>query len=149
MYKKTITYIDFDDNEVTETLYFHMTEAELMEMELANNGIQKRYENAMENNNAYELSQLMKDLILRSYGEKSQDGRRFVKTQEMQDAFKASEAYSKFYTELMQSEDMASEFVRKILPSNLKETAENALREREAKKKIEAPKAENSGIEMN
>lgn len=134
MYKKTITYIDFNDQEVTETLYFHMTEAELMEMELANNGIQKRYENAMESNNVYELAQLMKELILRSYGEKSFDGKRFVKTQEMQDAFKASEAYSKFYTELMQSEDAAAEFVRNILPSNLKETADKALEERRAKK---------------
>ena len=149
MYKKTITYIDFNDEEVTDTLYFHMTEAELIEMELANNGIQKRYEAAMESNNIYELSQLMKELILRSYGEKSSDGKRFVKTQEMQDAFKASEAYSAFYTELMQSEEASDEFVSNFLPSNLKEKAEQAIRDRNAKKAVEVLPSNDASVEVN
>lgn len=128
MFKYEITYKDFDDVEVTETLYFHMTEAELMEMELANDGIQRRYERAMESKDGYTVAQMMKDLILRSYGEKTSDGKRFIKTDEIRDSFKASEAYSKFYVTLVQDEKLAAEFVHKIIPSDLAARTEQAMK---------------------
>lgn len=142
MFKYEITYKDFDDVEVTETLYFHMTEAELMEMELANDGIQRRYERAMESKDGYSIAQMMKDLILRSYGEKTPDGKRFIKTDEIRDSFKASEAYSKFYVTLIQDEKLAAEFVRKIVPSDLAARSEQAMKEQNKQLQGEAIKAQ-------
>ena len=138
MFKYEITYKDFDDVEVTETLYFHMTEAELMEMELANDGIQRRYERAMESKDGYSIARLMKDLILRSYGEKTPDGKRFIKTDEIRDSFKASEAYSKFYVTLVQDEKLAAEFVRKIVPSDLAARSEQLMKEQKAASGVNA-----------
>jgi hypothetical protein len=98
MYTKTITYTDFDDNQRTEKLYFNFTKAELSEMEFSvAGGLKNMLQKIIETQDQVKLAALFKELILKSYGEKSDDGRRFIKTKEVVEAFEQSAAYSELY----------------------------------------------------
>jgi hypothetical protein len=117
MLKKVITYTDFDGNERTETFYFNLTKAEAMEMELSiDGGLVKLIEKIVEANNLKEIIGLFKEIILKSYGEKSSDGKRFIKSQEVRDAFSQTEAYSELFMELATNSDSAAAFVNGIVP---------------------------------
>lgn len=117
MLKKTIKYTDYNDNEREEDFYFNLTKAEVAEMELSINGglaalidkITKEADNAA-------IIELFKDLILRSYGEKSLDGKYFIKNDEVRTAFSQTEAYSELFMELATETNAATEFVNGIIP---------------------------------
>lgn len=120
MYKKTITYTDFDGNERTETCYFNLTKAELLNMELAQTGgMTKLIEKITEEEDIPKLVDLFNKIIDKAYGKKSDDGKRFIKSQEILDEFKQTQAYSDFYTELVTNTDLAIEFVNSIIPKDL------------------------------
>lgn len=124
MFKKTITYVDYDGNERTEDFYFHLNKAELFEYEfLTNGGTSTLINKIIAEKDQARLVKLFKELILMSYGEKSLDGKRFVKNQELTDAFTQTEAYSKLFMELAIDTDAASEFVNGIMPSDIAEGA--------------------------
>lgn len=127
MLKKTITYTDYDGNERTEDFYFNLTKAECLEMELGSNGGMKKYvERIIAAQDGKQLVSLFKEIIDKSYGVKSLDGKRFVKNQEVLDEFKQSEAYSELFMELATSSDSAAAFVNGVLPvipENMKESA--------------------------
>lgn len=115
MVKYPVKYIDFDGNEQTETLQFNMTNAELMEMELATDGgMQHLIEEIQETKDGYKVMMLIKDLVLRAYGEKTPDGKRFYKNQQMKEAFQASEAYSQFLTDLASDANKLAEFFNNL-----------------------------------
>ena len=121
MYKKTITYPDYNGLEITEDFYFNLTRAEIMEMELGTEGGLEQMLTRIVNAQDYvELSKYFKQIILMSYGEKSPDGKRFIK--ERQDGskpcndFKQTEAYSMLYMELATDADAAAEFINAIIP---------------------------------
>ena len=116
MIKKTIKYTDFDGNEREEDFYFHFTDAELAEMELSvNGGLKQRLETIIKTKNEPELIKQFKEIILRSYGEKSPDGRQFVKSEELSKAFSYTPAYSNLFMELATDADAASVFVNGII----------------------------------
>lgn len=118
MLKKTIKYVDFDNNERTEDFYFNLTKAEVTEMEMSTEGgLVKMIEKIVATQDAKRIIEIFKDLILRSYGEKSPDGRRFVKSQELRDAFSQTEAYSELFMELATNAEKAAAFVNGIVPS--------------------------------
>ena len=124
MLKKTIKYEDFDGNERSEDFYFNLTKAELMEMELSTEGgLEKRIQSIINAQDIPKIVAIFKDLILRSYGEKSLDGKRFIKNDEIRDAFAQTEAYSELFMELATDEKAASEFVKGIVPKNLPTSA--------------------------
>lgn len=124
MYKKTMTYTDYDGNTRTDDFYFNLTKAELVEMEMSvSGGMQQMLERVMKDHDGKRIMETIKDLILRSYGEKSTDGKRFVKTAEMRDTFVQTEAYSDLFMELVTDAEKAAEFVNGIVP---KEVAEQA-----------------------
>lgn len=133
MLKKTITYTDYDGRERTEDFYFNLTKAELIEMDFsAKGGMQKLLEQITETNDRKRLIELVKDLILRSYGVKSEDGRRFVKTKELSEEFSQTEAFSELFMEVGTDDGAAVAFVKGILPQSLaaevdKAAAENLL----------------------
>lgn len=133
MLKKTITYTDYDGRERTEDFYFNLTKAELIEMDFsAKGGMQKLLEQITETNDRKRLIELAKDLILRSYGVKSEDGRRFVKTKELSEEFSQTEAFSELFMEVGTDDGAAVAFVKGILPRGLaaevdKAAAENLL----------------------
>lgn len=117
MLKKTIKYVDYDGNEREEDFYFNLTKAELTEMELSiNGGLKKLIEKIVSEQDASKLIQLFKEIILKSYGEKSPDGKRFVKNQELRDNFSQTEAYSELFMELASNAESATLFVNGITP---------------------------------
>ena len=115
--KKTITYKDYDDNERTEDFYFNLSKAELAEMELSTTGgLEKTIKKIVDEQDTAKLSALFKDLISRAYGEKTLDGKRFIKSKELSDAFMQTEAYVELFMELLGKEGAAATFVNGIIP---------------------------------
>lgn len=118
MLKKTITYTDYNEVERTEDFYFNLTKAELMEMEMgAVGGLSGMIEKIVSAKDAPSIIKVFKELVLKAYGEKSADGRRFIKSKEISDAFAQTEAYSQLFMELATDADAASKFVNGIAPN--------------------------------
>ena len=120
MLKKTIKYTDFNDVEREEDFYFNLTRAELAEMQLSKEGgFQAWLEKIVKTDNQPELMKIFKNIILKAYGEKSADGKRFVKSEEISEAFAQSAAYDEFFIELISNEAKASEFINGLMPKNV------------------------------
>lgn len=118
MLKKTITYTDYNEVERTEDFYFNLTKAELMEMEMgAVGGLSGMIEKIVSAKDAPAIIKVFKELVLKAYGEKSADGKRFIKSKEISDAFAQTEAYSQLFMELATDADAASKFVNGIAPN--------------------------------
>ncbi|MCF8018193.1 MAG: hypothetical protein K9L62_02220 [Vallitaleaceae bacterium] len=119
MLKKTISYTDYNNNERTEDFYFNLTKAELTEMELSHQGgLTNMIEKIVATSDSEKIIAVFKDLLLKSYGEKSVDGRRFIKNPEVVDSFAQTEAYSILFMELATNADAAAAFVNGIVPAN-------------------------------
>lgn len=120
MLKETITYIDYNGNERTEDFYFNLTKAEIMEMEMSTTGgLAEMIKRIVAAQDAPAIINVFKDLILKAYGEKSADGKRFIKNQEIAESFAQTEAYSQLFMKLATDADAASNFVNGIVPSNI------------------------------
>lgn len=116
MIVKTVTYTDFNGNERTESFWFHLSRPELTEMLLGiDNNIETYIKTIIKSENYYELVKIFKKLLLEAYGEKSEDGRRFIKLPEKTKEFSESEAYSVLFTELAKNEEKASEFINGLI----------------------------------
>lgn len=117
MLKKTITYKDYNGNERTEDFYFNLNKAELTEMEMSyTGGLTNTIEAIVNAKDTKQLIVIFKELILKAYGEKSIDGKRFVKSEELSAAFSHTEAYSELFMELATNSDAAAAFVNGITP---------------------------------
>lgn len=120
MLKKVITYTDYDGETRTETHWFNLTKAEILEMELlTKGGMEKMIQNIVETQDIPSLVKLFKKLIDKSYGIKSPDGKRFIKNPEDLKEFKETEAYSELFMELATDSDAASKFIEGIVPSGI------------------------------
>ena len=120
MLKKTIEYTDYDGNKRKEDFYFNFSEAELAEMELkVPGGMSATLNRIINSRDDAELVRIFKELILQSYGEKSPDGKRFIKSEELSKAFTQTEAYSKLFMELASDSQEASDFVKAIIPTSI------------------------------
>lgn len=117
MYAKKIKFVDFNGEEREETFYFNLMKSEVMEMQLeVKGGLTTIIQKIIETKDVPELVKIFKDLIHRSYGEKSPDGKRFIKSKELSDAFSQTEAYSNLFMELSTDADAASAFINGIVP---------------------------------
>ena len=117
MLKKTITYTDFNNVERSEDFYFNLTKAEVMEMEMSTvGGLSEMIQRIIAAQDTPSIIKVFKDLVLKSYGEKSPDGKRFIKTPELAEAFSQTEAYSVLFMELATDADSAAAFVNGIIP---------------------------------
>ena len=117
MLKKTITYTDFNGMERSEDFYFNLTKAEVMEMEMSTvGGLSEMIQRIIAAQDTPSIIKVFKDLVLKSYGEKSADGKRFIKTPEITEAFSQTEAYSVLFMELATDADSAAAFVNGIIP---------------------------------
>jgi hypothetical protein len=133
MLKKTISYKDYNDNQIVEDFYFNLSKSEIAEMELeVVGGFSELLKRIIATKNNKELMAQFKKLILKSYGEKSADGKRFVKSSDLSEAFSQTEAYSELFFELMDA-DKAAAFVNGILPKELQEL-QNTKEYQEAQK---------------
>lgn len=124
MFKKIITYTDYNGNERTEPFWFNLSKAEIMEMELTTEGgLVEMINNVVAANDTPSIIKIFKDIILKAYGEKSPDGRRFIKSEELSREFSQTEAYSQMYIELATDANAASEFVNGIVPESMSNDA--------------------------
>lgn len=122
MHVEEITYTDYDNVERKEKFYFNLTKAELVEMELSTvGGLEKEIQKIVDARDTPSIIKIFKRLILQSYGEKSDDGRRFIKSEELSKAFSETEAYSELFTKLATDADAAVAFVNGIIPKDLRE----------------------------
>ena len=119
MLKKTITYIDYNDVERTEDLYFNLTKAEITEMEMSTTGgLSEKIQNIVQAQDIPEIIKIFKELVLKAYGVKSLDGKRFEKSDKLRTEFEQTEAYSQLFMKLATDADAASKFVNGIIPSD-------------------------------
>ena len=117
MLKETITYTDYNGVERTEDFYFNLSKAEVTEMEMGvTGGYQEMIMRATQTQDAPTLISIFKDIILRSYGQKSADGKRFVKSKTLSEEFSQTEAYSILFMRLATDADAAARFVNGIMP---------------------------------
>lgn len=120
MLKKTITYTDYDGLERTEEFRFNLTKAELIDMELTTVGtFSKLMQKIIDEKDMVRLAKYFKELILKSYGVKSDDGKRFIKSPELSEAFSQTEAYSELYMELLSNSEYAVKFIQQVMPKDL------------------------------
>ena len=120
MLKKTVTYVDYNGVERTEDFYFNLSKAEVAEMEMSvEGGFSKMLEEIVASKDNVKIVSLFKQMVLKAYGEKSADGRRFVKSEEISKAFSETEAYSEIFMSLALNENEAAAFVNGIMPANL------------------------------
>lgn len=116
MVRKTITYTDYDGNQRTEELLFNLSRAELIEMEASESGgMEKMLKRIVAEEDTKKIMSIVKDIILKSYGKKSDDGRRFIKSEEMANEFSQTEAYSELLLELLQNEEAAAKFMNGLV----------------------------------
>lgn len=120
MLKKTITYEDYNGVERTEDFYFNLTMAELTKLELGTTGgLTEAIKKMVSAQDTPAILQIFESMVLKAYGEKSNDGRRFMKSEEISTAFSQTEAYSILFTELATDAEKAAAFVNGILPKNV------------------------------
>lgn len=120
MLKKTVTYTDFNGDEITEDVFFNLSRAELLEMELSTpGGFGKYLERIAKEEDQKEMIQEFKKLILASYGVRSEDGKKFLKSDKLREEFESSEAYSEVFMALVSDENAAADFFSGIVPKKL------------------------------
>jgi hypothetical protein len=136
MYKKTMTYTDYNGQSIKEDFYFNLTRAEIMEMQLEKvGGLAEKIQEVIDSKNVPELIKIFKDLILRSYGIKSEDGKHFIKSDELSKSFTQTEAYSDLFMLLATNADEAAAFVNGIIPENLRNQVEKSQQQKELENK--------------
>lgn len=120
MLKKTITYTDYNGIERTEDFYFNLSKAEVVEMQMSTTGgLGEQISKIIEAKDTPSIVKIFKDLVLGAYGEKSPDGKRFIKNDEIRTAFSETEAYSNLFMELATDTTAATAFVNGIIPPKL------------------------------
>ena len=120
MLKKSITYKNYLEEEVTEDFYFNLNKAELVELEMSHeDGLSEALKRIIASKDGGEIIREFKNIIMKSYGVKSEDGRRFIKNQQVRDEFESTEAYSVLFIELVTNADAAAEFVNGVIPGDL------------------------------
>lgn len=124
MLKKLIKYTDYDGRERSENFYFYLSKAELMEMELGvDGGMQQMIQLIIDKQDIPKIMAAFKRIILKAYGEKSPDGRRFIKSDALSEAFSQTEAYSNLYMELVTNAEAAAAFINSIVPNEVAQAA--------------------------
>lgn len=120
MYKKTITYEDLNGVERTEHFFFNLTETELTKWNMGEQGgLAEILQAMMDSKDQAKIAAMIDEIVIRSYGEKSEDGRRFIKSRELSEAFMQTPAYDIFFQQLCSSEDEVSNFIHAVLPTKL------------------------------
>ena len=139
MLKKTITYTDYNGVERTEDFFFNLTKAEIMEMEMGTEGgMADMISRIVSAQDTPSIIKIFKDILLKAYGEKSPDGKRFIKSKELSDGFSQTEAYSILFMELATDAEAASKFVNGIIPADVAKAAADEMKNNPNTKRLEA-----------
>lgn len=126
MLKKTVKYTDLNGMEREEEYLFRLSKAELVEMQLGTTGGFEEYiRKIVAANDIPAIAKIFKDIVIKAYGIKSDDGRRFIKSEEISTEFTQTEAYNQIYIELIGNPEKFADFVNGIMPSDLLEKEGN------------------------
>lgn len=130
MLAKTVTYTDYNGVERKETFYFNLTEAELTEMQMSEyGGLTNMLQKIIDSQDSKAIMREFKKLILDAYGVKSDDGKRFIKNDQVKEEFSQTEAFSEIYMELLTDSDAAAAFVNGIVPAKFAKALEQKTAE--------------------
>lgn len=144
MLKKTIKYTDYNGVERNEDFYFNLNKAELMEMEMMTpGGMADMIKNIVKAQDTPNIMKIFKEIITKSYGEKSADGKRFIKSKELTDAFTQTEAYAQLFTELATNDVEAAKFIRGIVPGDI-DISDEKIKEELKRLDVEVPAIDTS-----
>ena len=121
MLKETLTYKDFNGEDRTDDFYFHLNSLEWLRFDKKYGGIENFIRKAVRDNDEYAILNMLEDLVKSSYGEKSSDGIRFVKSDELTTNFIQTEAYSNMLIGFFTDTDKAVDFFNRLVPNDLKE----------------------------
>lgn len=126
MRKETITYTDYNGLEKTEDFYFHFTEAEVMELELTTHGgLVETMQQMVKSKDVPSIVSSVKNILLKAYGVKSPDGRRFIKSPELSTEFSQTPAYSILWMQIVQDDKKAAEFFTEVIPKDKQKVQPN------------------------
>lgn len=126
MLKKTIEFTDYNGEKRKEDYYFNLSKAELMEMELSTSGgFAEMLQRLVDTQNVPEIMKIFKQIVMKSYGVKSPDGKRFIKSEELSKEFTETEAYSEMFMELLTDPDAAAAFINGIVPAEAAQQVAN------------------------
>ena len=122
MFKKTVTYKDYNGVERTKSYHFHFSEAEILDMEMSvEGGFAERIQKIIDANDQTKLMKVIKQFVIDAYGVKSEDGERFIKNETVKAEFLESPAYSKIWMELVTNDQMAADFINEVIPADMKD----------------------------
>lgn len=117
MLKEKIKYVDYNGLEREEEFYFNLNKVELVELQLNTpGGFDKKLSEAIEKQDIPSIVSIVKDLVIKSYGVKSEDGKRFIKSKDLTDSFVQSEAYNTLFMKIVSDADYATKFINSIIP---------------------------------
>lgn len=137
MIKKNISFTDYNGNQRSEDFYFNLTKAEIAEMELSTvGGLTQMLRGMIAAQDMPAIVKFVKELILKSYGKKSPDGKRFIKSEELSEEFMQTEAYSQLFMELATDADATAKFVNGILPEDVRRQAEAEMKKQQEQEKL-------------
>ena len=140
MLKKTFQYTDFNGNEQEETFYFNLSKSEVIEYELQERaGMSTTLQRIVEERDNQKILAHFKDLVMKSVGRKSDDGRRFVKNDEIREDFLASPAYDEMFVWLMSEPGAGADFVNNVLPQDLEGFVKKVQAGNQAAKTVKKP----------
>lgn len=141
MFKKQVKYKDYDGNDRTDTLYFNLNKFEWLELEAyTKGGLIENLQHALETNNVKKTIDILKKIILRSYGEKDPETGTFMKSEDISLRFSYTEAFSELFHELAYNEEASREFFLGLIPQELRDEAEKEMEKRMAEL------ADNNGV---
>lgn len=127
MLKKTITFQDLDGNTISDDFYFNLSKSELIELETSTKiGLSETLQQLVKENDKQKIIEYFKKIILEAYGVRSEDGRRFIKSPDLRDAFSQTDAYSELFIELATQAESAAEFINGIIPASLSRALEES-----------------------
>lgn len=126
MLKREIIYENYDGVEIKETFYFNLTRSEIVMMGMEDDGdLAERLKAIVDTKDGKQIVKVLHDLLLRSYGEKSSDGRRFVKSPELSKAFSETPAFDILFDEILDP-DKALDFINALIPKKYRDAVEVA-----------------------
>lgn len=125
MLVKRISYTDYNGNQRSEDFYFNLNKGEIFNLQFGTEGgLDKAIQKIIQTEDTPKIVKIFQDIILNAYGVKSDDGRRFIKSEELSTEFKQTEAYSELLMELVSDEKKAAEFINALMPKDLAEEAQ-------------------------
>lgn len=122
MLKREIKYEDFNGEQASDIFYFNISKPEVLELQVEyEGGLSKFLESIIETKDSKELIKKFKEIVLLAYGQKTEDGKRFIKSDKLREEFSQTAAYQSLFMELASNEGAAVLFIQGVLPKDMAE----------------------------